>query len=84
MRTFERPQAIRVKCDLHDWMRAWILVLPHPFHSATGRTGSFEIRGAPAGEYRLVAWHGHLGRVEREVVLAEGATVEVDLTFDRR
>lgn len=70
-----------MKCDKHGWMGAWILVLPHPFHDATGRSGTFELPKLPPGSYRLVAWHGELGSVERAVVLREGEVMDVELAF---
>jgi hypothetical protein len=48
---------MKVVCDIHPWMQAWILVFDHPFYAVTEKDGSFEIRGVPAGTENLVLWH---------------------------
>lgn len=49
--------AIKVKCDVHPWMMCWVHVFEHPFFAVTGDDGSYSIKGLPAGEYELKAWH---------------------------
>ncbi|MGC8640502.1 MAG: carboxypeptidase regulatory-like domain-containing protein, partial [Isosphaeraceae bacterium] len=44
---------IQVACDIHPWMKAWIMVFDHPFFAVTRPDGSFEIKGVPAGEQHL-------------------------------
>src|SRR5688500_1634253 len=34
---------VKVKCDVHPWMCAWVGVFDHPYHSVTGDDGAFEI-----------------------------------------
>jgi hypothetical protein len=48
---------IKVVCDLHPWMHAWVGVFDHPFYAVTGKDGSFEIKGVPVGTENLVLWH---------------------------
>lgn len=48
---------VRLICDVHPWMEAWIGVLDHPFHATTEQGGKFEIKGLPAGTYTLEVWH---------------------------
>jgi hypothetical protein len=50
-----RPFELR--CDIHPWMNAWVLVCDHPYFATTGTNGSFEIKGVPAGPQQLVVWH---------------------------
>jgi plastocyanin len=45
---------VRVSCDIHPWMRAWIYVMEHPFFAVTDSAGRFQITGIPPGEYRLI------------------------------
>jgi hypothetical protein len=54
---------IRVACDIHPWMHAWIMVFDHPFFTTTGKDGSFEIKGVPAGTQNLVVWQENVGFV---------------------
>ena len=52
---------IRVACDIHPWMHAWIMVFDHPFYTVTGPDGSFEIKGVPPGKENLVLWQENVG-----------------------
>ncbi|MBV8130776.1 MAG: hypothetical protein JO114_24260 [Planctomycetaceae bacterium] len=54
---------IVVACDIHSWMKAYIMVFDHPFFAVTGADGAFEIKGVPAGEQNLVLWQERVGYV---------------------
>src|SRR5881296_2013287 len=58
--TFAQPEIIRVTCDLHSWMRGWVVVAPHSFYALTNTEGQFSLRGVPAGRYTLRAWQERL------------------------
>jgi hypothetical protein len=45
-------------------MRSWVRVFNHPYHAITNAQGEFEIKDAPAGNYRLVIWHPEAGWVQ--------------------
>src|SRR5205085_11453199 len=66
-----KPQLVRVKCDVHPWMTAYIGVFENPFFAVTGDDGSFEIKGVPAGSYKLSIWHEQYGRQEQPVTVAD-------------
>ena len=66
----ERPALIRVTDDLHPWVRAWLIVSPHPFAAVTAPDGTFRFDQVPPGRYQLVVWHEHLG-VQRTAVRVE-------------
>jgi hypothetical protein len=48
---------VKVNCDIHAWMGAWVRVFDHPYYAVTDKDGKFEIKLAPAGKFRLVTWH---------------------------
>lgn len=48
---------IPLSCSIHSWMSGHIRVFPHPYFVVTGKDGKFEIKDAPAGQFRLVIWH---------------------------
>jgi plastocyanin len=73
-RTFALPDEIKVTCDVHKWMGAWIIVRDTPYHALTGEDGTFEISGVPPGRYTMVVWHETLERVERAVELTAGTS----------
>ena len=72
----------RVKCNIHDWMQAFVYVLWHPYYAITGSDGSFRMTDVPAGEYELVAWQEYLGERSMKVQVEAGKTTSVrfDLT----
>lgn len=81
-RRFVREEVmIRVKCNVHSWMRAWVGVLPHPYFAVTGDDGSFEIRNVPPGTYTLAAWQERFGEEQQLVTLAASGQQSVTFTF---
>jgi plastocyanin len=70
--TFARPEIVRVDCDLHSWMRGWVVVAAHPFYALTDAQGRFRLDNVPPGQYTLRVWHERLGEVSRPVTVAEG------------
>ncbi len=78
--TFAAAELIRVKCDVHPWMTAYVGVFENPLFAATGVDGTFEIKGLAAGEYTLVAWHELYGKIEQPLTIADGAK-PVEATF---
>ena len=72
-----------VFCEVHDFMRAVIVVTDHPFHAVVGEDGAFRMDGVPPGEYRLVAYQPDLGLAEEPVVVEEGETARLRLDLGR-
>jgi plastocyanin len=66
-RKFNTPDEIKITCDVHKWMGAWIIVRDNPYYALTGEDGTFEITDVPPGSYTMVIWHESLERVEKTV-----------------
>jgi len=80
--TFDQAEMIRVKCDVHPWMTAYIGVFDSPFFAVTSEaSGSWTIDRVPAGQYKLIAWHEQYGMVEQTVSVKENEAVEVGVTY---
>lgn len=54
---------IKIVCDIHGWMLAYLAVFNHPFFAVTATDGSFEIKGVPTGEQKLIVWQNRVGYV---------------------
>ena len=79
-RVFTRAEGpIRLGCDFHKWMAAWIFVLDHPFHAVTDENGNFEIKGLPPGEYTFEAWHEEFG--EQRITMSIDGNSRLDFRF---
>ncbi len=65
---FTREEKIKVRCDRHRWMSAWIVVMDDPYYCLTGEDGAFEITNIPPGDYKVSVWH--------EAFSPEGAAVQ--------
>ncbi len=48
-----------IKCDVHPWMKTWVVVLDHPYWGVTDENGNYSIdlSGLEAGDYDLCFWH---------------------------
>lgn len=55
------PGLVRVSDDLHPWVRAWLVVAPHPFVAVTDADGAFRFDGVAPGRYTLHVWNERLG-----------------------
>lgn len=84
---FDQPGVVTLGCNIHDWMVAYIVVLPTPYFAKTDARGAARL-AAPAGRYRVEVWHPRLGANDvREVTLGDGASplaFSLKLKPDRR
>lgn len=79
-----KPGIVEVKCDAHEWMKAWIVVFPHPYYATTDEKGFYQISEIPPGTYTVKAWHETLGTEEKEVKVEAGKSVTLDFEFSRK
>jgi len=80
--TLKSEAAFKVKCDVHPWMGMYVAVFPHPFFAVTDKTGAYEIKGLPPGNYVVEAWHEKLGSMTQTIEVATGETKTGDFTFE--
>ena len=71
--TFQHPGRVRVYCNIHPQMSAFVLVRDNPFWSRVGKDGSFSIEGVPPGTWSVKAWHERAGEATVSTTIeAEG------------
>jgi plastocyanin len=79
---FDRPGVVRVFCDIHSHMNAFIVVFAHRFFAVTGPDGDYRIDGIPPGTYSVAVWHPVLSGETRSVRITEGGgDTELDFTL---
>ena len=82
-RTFDKAEIlIPFRDNQHPWEKAYVAVMDHPFFAITDSLGKFEIKGLPAGTYKLVVWHEMFDEQELEVTVVPGEIRNADFTFD--
>jgi hypothetical protein len=80
--TFDAPEKfMRFKCDVHEWMFAYLCVVDHPYFAVSGKDGTFKIKDVPPGKYTIEATHRKAGTVSKEVEVKDGM-VNLDLTLE--
>jgi len=76
---FDQPGIVRVFCDIHSHMSAFILVFAHPFFAVTDAGGQFRIDRVPPGNYTVAAWYEGEVRATRAVTVPPtGGVVRLD------
>lgn len=73
---FDKPEMIKVTCDVHSWMLGWVAVTPGPA-AVTDNNGVAKIENVPAGKQKVEVWHETLGKQEKEVDVKAGQTTKV-------
>ena len=77
------PGIMKVVCDTHAWMLAYIHVFDHPFFAVTDERGLFSITNVPAGAYTLKAWHEDAGIRSQDIVVSENGEIRVSFPFTK-
>src|SRR3954469_25321213 len=82
---FDRPGIVRVFCDIHSHMSAFILVFAHRYFALSERDGPHRLENVPPGTCTVVAWNESAPLESRRVVVPDaGGEVEVNFALGRR
>jgi plastocyanin len=63
MFSVEEAYPVSVSCNIHPWMKAYVVVRGNPYAAVTKADGSFEIVGVPVGDIELQLWHEKAGNL---------------------
>jgi plastocyanin len=80
---FEQAEFVKVTCDVHNWMSAWVVVSDDAFVAVTDNSGSFTLENVPPGTYKLEVWQELLGTQSQDVTVAAGGTANATFTYSR-
>jgi plastocyanin len=80
----KKEGVFKVSCDVHPWMRAWVLVLPTMAYAVTGEDGTYKIAGVPPGKHTVRFWHERLGERTVDMEIPGGQTTTYDVKFNPR
>jgi len=76
--TFDKPGVVKIYCEIHEHMRAWVVVCENPFFAVTDEAGKFRIENVPAGKHKLVLWRTNGRETEKEIEIVAGQAATVD------
>lgn len=83
LRKEKQGSMFRLQCDQHEFMQSFFLPVTNPYYAVVKDNGSFEIKDVPTGKHKIMAWHPFAGRVEIEVDVPEGGSVETKLEIKK-
>jgi len=78
---YSQPEFIRVKCELHPWMRGVVAVFKNSHYSVTDSNGTFSLPDLPPGKYTITAWHELYGTQSKEITVGDGDNKALDFVF---
>jgi plastocyanin len=82
---FKRPGIIRVYCNVHAQMSAFVVVRDSPYYAQPGADGAFTMAGVPPGVYTLRAWHERAAEFSpRAVEVTAAGLSALDVRLDAR
>src|SRR5262245_43510917 len=81
----DKPGLVRVYCNVHEQMVAYVLVVESAFHAVADEAGRFRLDGLPPGRGTLVVWHERAGtrRIPTAIPAAESPRIRLDATVAR-
>ncbi len=79
--TFDSPERVQLRCDVHGWMDAWAVVVDHPHHVVSDGDGAFTLPNVPAGKATLQFWHETLGEQTASVVVNADSEAAMELVY---
>lgn len=79
---FKEPGRYQVKCDVHPWMQAWVIVAESGTFAVSTSDGSFKLPTLPDGDYTARAWHGGFDEPVETRFTVTGGTARLEIEFD--
>ena len=74
-------EILKLKCDVHRWMAAYVGVVSHPYFAVSSGDGSFTINGVTAGRHAISAWHERFGTLKQTADVKPGVTTTVTFAY---
>jgi plastocyanin len=80
--SFATPEVmVKIKCEVHNWMAAYVGVMDNPYFAVSDDQGNFTIKDLPAGTYEVEAWHEKYGTMTAKVTVGAADTKTADFSF---
>ena len=82
-RLFAKPEVVKLICNVHPEMLAWIIVCADPHFAMPNTTGAYEITGVPPGNYTVTLWQEKFEEVKKDIVVKAGEKTELNFDLDK-
>jgi plastocyanin len=83
--TFDKPGVVKILCNVHPAMEAYVVVKNHPHFAVADQRGNYQIKAIPLGKYRLEVWHPELGKREIPFEMTrEGEVLAIDVDLKKQ
>jgi plastocyanin len=79
---FTAPGLVRIYCNIHSEMAAYVMVLDGAAFAVADEQGRFRIGGLPEGRREVRVWHEKAGETSATVEVGAGRTANLDLVLD--
>ena len=82
---FARPGLVRVYCNVHPRMVAYLVLMANRFYAQPGSDGTFAIDGVPPGRYRLHVWHERIAaEIVKEITVPAAGVSDLQISLNAR
>ena len=78
----EKPEYVKLTCDVHSWMLGWVAVTPGPA-AVTDANGVAKLENVPPGKQTVEVWHETLGKQTKDVEVKAGQTTKVSFEMKK-
>ena len=83
--SFDKAGVIKILCNAHPNMEAYVVVKNHPYFSVPDSRGNYSLNGIPLGKYRIEVWHPELGTSATPVeIVHEGEVLAIDIELKKK
>ena len=83
--TFDKAGVVKILCNVHPNMEAYVVVKDHPYFNATDARGNYTLKGLPLGKYRLEVWHPEFGaRTVPVELVRDGEVLAIDMDLKKK
>jgi plastocyanin len=83
---FDHVGFVTLGCNIHDWMIAYVAVLPTPYFQVTSQNGRALLKNLSPGEYTVLVWQPSLKStpesLAQQVALSAAGSKELTFTLD--
>jgi plastocyanin len=83
---FDKTGIVVIYCLIHEWMRAYVMVVDTPYFGKSEATGTVALNSLPPGNYEIRAWHPDMGSIKppllQTIKVEEQGAQQVKFNFD--